>query len=64
MLTAGYAANPLPVLEPDAPKARGKPQQSPARNFLDRLDKHRNAVLAFMYDFCQFTPDNVPVIYG
>jgi len=51
VLTAGYAANPLPVLEPNAPKARGKPKQSPARNLLDRLDKHRSAVLAFMYDF-------------
>ncbi|HQE94183.1 MAG TPA: transposase [Anaerolineae bacterium] len=51
ILTAGYAANPLPVMEPDAPKARGKPKQSPARNLLDRLDKHRSAVLAFMYDF-------------
>ncbi len=51
VLTAGYAANPLPVLEPNAPKARGKPKQSPARNLLDRLDMHRSAVLAFMYDF-------------
>jgi len=42
VLTAGYAANPLPVLEPNAPKARGKPKQSPARNLLDRLDKHRS----------------------
>ncbi len=50
-LDAGYAANPLPEVEPNAPKARGKPKQSPARNLLDRLDKHRSAVLAFMYDF-------------
>ncbi len=51
VLDAGYAANPLPEVEPNAPKARGKPKQSPARNLLDRLDKHRSAVLAFMYDF-------------
>lgn len=51
VLDAGYAANPLPEVEPHAPKVRGKPKQSPARNLLDRLDKHRSAVLAFMYDF-------------
>jgi transposase len=51
VLTVGYAANPLPVMEPNTPKARGKPKQSPARNLLERLDKHRSAVLAFMYDF-------------
>jgi len=51
VLTQGYAANPPPAMEPNAPKARGKPKQSPARNLLERLDKHRSAVLAFMYDF-------------
>jgi transposase len=51
VLNQGYAANPRPVVEPHAPKARGKPKQSPARNLLDRLDKHRSAVLAFMDDF-------------
>ncbi len=51
VLSAGYTANPPPVVEPNAPKARGKPKQSPACNLLERLDKHRSAVLAFMYDF-------------
>jgi transposase len=51
VLTQGYTANPPPVGTPNAPQARGKPKQSPARNLLDRLDKHRSAVLAFMYDF-------------
>jgi len=51
VLTAGYAANPLPVMEPNAPTARGKPKQSPARNLLNRWAKHRSAVLTFMYDF-------------
>lgn len=51
VLEQGYAANPPPVVAPDAPKSRGKPKQSPARNLLDRLDKQRRAVLAFMYDF-------------
>jgi len=51
VLSASYAANPPPVVEPNAPPARRKPKQSPARNLLDRLDKHRSAVLASMYDF-------------
>lgn len=30
---------------------RGRPKKSKARNFAERLDKHRQAVLAFVYDF-------------
>jgi transposase len=32
-------------------KARGRPKQSPARNLLERLDKHRIRVLRFLHDF-------------
>ena len=51
VLDCGYQANPLPSPAPDAPKKRGRPKQSPARNLLDRLRQHQAAVLAFMYDF-------------
>ena len=48
LLCQGLADNPVSV--PLAGK-RGRPKQSVARNLLDRLDQHRDQVLAFMYDF-------------
>ncbi len=51
LLDCGYQANPLPDSLPAAPKKRGRPKQSPARNLLDRLRQQQAAVLAFMYDF-------------
>jgi transposase len=50
LIEAGLAANPMPEPPPDAVKSRGRPKQSPAKNFLDRL-QHQEQVLAFMYDF-------------
>jgi transposase len=51
LLDQGFQANPPPQPDPNRPKARGKSKQSPARNLLNRLRQHHQAVLMFMYDF-------------
>ncbi|MGH2409113.1 MAG: IS66 family transposase [Chloroflexota bacterium] len=48
-LAAGYAANPPPTAVNST--RRGRPKQSKARNLLDRLRDHQDAVLAFMTDW-------------
>src|SRR5215208_6918107 len=47
LLEAGLEANP----PPEQPGKRGRPKQTKGKNLLDRLDKHREAVLRFMRDF-------------
>ena len=49
LLKQGFKKNPLPKTQ--VPVRRGRPKQSVAKNLLDRLLDHKEAVLAFMYDF-------------
>ena len=51
ILDQGYAQNPLPSRPANAKKKRGRRKKSKPRNLLERLDEHRQEVLAFMYDF-------------
>lgn len=51
IITQGMQANPLPEPGKDQPKKRGRTAKSPPRNLLERLRDHKEAVLAFMYDF-------------
>jgi transposase len=51
LLSTGLAANPPVPHNPDSPKSRGRPKQSPAKNLLDRLLLQQEQVLAFMLDF-------------
>lgn len=47
LVEAGLKANP----PPERTGKKGRPKQSKAKNLVDRLEKHREAVLRFMYDF-------------
>ena len=51
LVTKGLRANPPPKENSRKRGQRGRLKQSPARNFLLRLREHKEAVLAFMYDF-------------
>ena len=50
ILDEGYAQNPLPPPPASAKKKRGRRKKTKPRNLLERLDEHREEVLAFMYD--------------
>jgi transposase len=51
LLKEGYQANPPDPPPVDAPVKGGKRKQSAARNLLNRLSKHQDAVLRFLEDF-------------
>jgi transposase len=50
VLALGEQANPPPARAENEPHRRGRRKQSAARNLLDRLTKHEDAVLAFVRD--------------
>ena len=47
ILADGFAVNPVP----ERTGKKGRPKQPPPKNLLDRLQKYKQQVLAFMYDF-------------
>ena len=51
LIKQGMKANPLSSPSESQPKTRGRPAKSPPRNLLERLQEHKDAVLAFMHDF-------------
>lgn len=49
ILDEGFDANPPPDVPP--PKSKGPTKQTPPKNLLDRLKKHKAGTIAFMADF-------------
>lgn len=51
LVAEGLDANPPRTVTEPRTQRRGRVKQTPPKNLLDRLEKHKLAVLAFMYDF-------------
>jgi len=51
LIEQGLKANPLSLPSEGQPRKRGRTAKSPPRNLLERLQEHKEAVLAFMHDF-------------
>ncbi len=51
LIQTGLIAHPLPLIDLDLPKPKGRPKQSPPKNLLDRLKLYQSAVLLFMHDW-------------
>lgn len=51
LVRKGFRANPPRIIPQGEQRGRGRIRQSPPRNLLLRLKKHKQAVLLFMYNF-------------
>ncbi len=51
IIKQGFSENKLPKQKPGTKKKRGRVAKPKPYNLVDRLDKHRSEILAFMYDF-------------